>query len=201
MATLAKFKSLVTDEKLLQQTYYKVTFNGIPNLGNDVAAANGGKGGKSLLESENWDLYVQATKMPGKTLTELELKRHAITFRMPNVVEWDGTWNCTVLLDLSMNMYKTLLAWQSVYSNLRVHDGGGARGFPPVTATIQILDNTYNPKSGVKMTLYGVYPKNVPALEFNQETNEYVKPDIEFGYSYADDMIDSNPVGDDKPKA
>jgi hypothetical protein len=97
-------------------------------------------------------------------------------------------------------MYKTLLAWQSWYSNLRVHDGGGARGFPPVTATIQILDNNYEEKSGVKMTLYGVYPKNVHALEFNQETSEYVKPDIEFGYSYADDMIDSNPVGDVKPK-
>jgi hypothetical protein len=197
MATLSSFKSVVAGNKLLQQTYYRVKFEGLSSIGNDIGASytfDKNTFDQAYGDSTKWDLYVQATKMPGKTLTELELKRHAITFRMPNVVEWDGTWNCTVLLDLSMNMYKTLLAWQSWYSDIRNKDGGGNRGFPNVSATIEILDNNYNTVKGT-MRLYGVYPKNVPALEFSQETSEYIKPDVEFGYSYADDMIANDPIG------
>lgn len=184
MATLSSFKTLVTDKPLLQQTYYRVSFEGLNNI--HVGVGDPVDGGK-------WDLYVQSSKMPGKNLTELELKRHAITFRMPNVVEWDGAWNCTVLLDLSMDMYSTLLRWQREYSDVFQFDAGGERGFPKVNAYIEILDNKYN-GTGKGMRLYGIYPRNIPALEFNQETSEYIKPDVEFGYSYADDMVGSNPI-------
>lgn len=188
MSTLSTFKDLVTAKPLLQQTYYKVSFDNLSFIGTDGIPS-------SNVLGQYWDIYVQSSKMPGKTLTELELKRHAITFRMPNVVEWDGSWNCTVLLDLSMTGYKQLLRWQSWYSDIHnEHDGGGARGFPKVTAKVEILNNYYEP-TGHIMTLYGIYPKVVPALEFNQETSEYIKPDIEFGYSYADDMLKINPLG------
>lgn len=180
---LGQFVEKISTDKLLQQTYFKVEFNfsGAPAWLSKLTS--------SVNDSNSFDIYVQGTTLPGKRISTLELKKHNITIRMPGNVEYDGTWTCELLIDNKLINYRALLAWQNYYSSV-ARSGGGERGFPVATAKIYILDSYYNTvdKGKLVQTLYGVYPTNVPELTFSQEGNEYIKPSIEFAYSWSDDV-------------
>ena len=207
--TLGTFKTAVSALKLAQQHFYKVSIKGLDTAHPATAGLGGKLDERSMSNtndskpsslttttnggtSYNFDIWVQATKLPGATLTELELKKHNFTFRMPDHLEFDGSWSCDVLMDLSYNNYKKLLNWQSAYYNLK-KDGGGLRGFPTAIATVSLLSNDFVTEL-THMNIYGLYPKVVPAIDLSQEASEYVKPTIEFGYSYTDFMTGNDPV-------
>lgn len=204
MATLSAFKTKVSSEKIAQQHYYKVSFT---NLNNPQASSGNGYNdtidgaGYNKLNSEitdfmnddNFDIWVQATKLPGATITELELKKHNFTFRMPDHLEFDGSWTCDILMDLSWKNYQRLLKWQTAYYDL-AKSGGGLRGFPTAVAIVQMLDNKFEDKNMPQMKIYGIYPKVVPAIDLSQEASEYIKPSVEFGFSYTDLMSGVDPL-------
>lgn len=206
MATLSSFKTKVSSEKLAQQHYYKVSFSNLT-----PAQASSGQGYNDTIDSagydkftgvdikdfetkDNFDIWVQAAKLPGATITELELKKHNFTFRMPDHIEFDGSWTCDILMDLSWKNYQRLLKWQTAYYDL-AKSGGGLRGFPTATATVQMLNNNFSSDSMPKMQIFGIYPKVVPAIDLSQEASEYVKPSVEFGFSYTDLMSGIDPLG------
>jgi len=181
--SVAQFKQKITSEKLLQSTYYKVTFNDV-------------KGAKdNNFELEEFDLFCQGTDLPGKKLGTLEVKRHGFTLRMPGNMEYDGSWKTTVLMDLSLKGYKNLLKWVAYYSSFS-NDVGGERGFPSTTATITLLNNNYEETPGAagKITIYGIFPTEVPALAMKQDASEYLNVDVTFAYSYTDDFSEKDPV-------
>lgn len=192
--TLGIFKTKVTSDKLAQQHYYQVKFQNLPKNGKGSNAD--GKKISDTYDGDTFDIWCQAAKMPGQTLTELELKKHNFLFRMPDHVEFDGTWSVDILIDLSWNNYKRLLAWQNIYYDIAA-DGGGERGFPNAYAEVIPLDNNFKPMSGVPgMKIYGIYPKTVPSIDLSQEDSQYIKPTVEFGYSYTDYMAGGNdPIG------
>lgn len=209
MATLSAFKTKVSSEKIAQQHYYRVSFS---KLGE--GQANSGKGYNATIDGagynqfnndlkisdfqsnsttdDNFDIWVQATKLPGATITELELKKHNFTFRMPDHLEFDGSWTCDILMDLSWKNYQRLLKWQTAYYDL-AKSGGGLRGFPTAVATVYMLDNKFD-DTNIKMQIYGIYPKVVPAIDLSQEASEYIKPSVEFGFSYTDLMTGKDPL-------
>lgn len=204
MATLSTFKTKVSSEKIAQQHYYRVSFS---NLGtrqvtgdtgyNDTIDSAGYKQFNDLKISDfesgdNFDIWVQATKLPGATITELELKKHNFTFRMPDHLEFDGSWTCDILMDLSWKNYQRLLKWQTAYYDL-AKSGGGLRGFPTATATVHMLNNKFV-DTDIKMQIFGIYPKVVPAIDLSQEASEYIKPSVEFGFSYTDLMTGKDPL-------
>ena len=86
MSTLSTFKTKVTSDKLAQQHYYKVSLFKVPN---GVGSKNNDS--NQFQNNDTFDIWCQAAKMPGQTLTELELKKHNFLFRMPDHVEFDGT--------------------------------------------------------------------------------------------------------------
>lgn len=209
MATLSAFKTKVSSEKIAQQHYYRVSFS---KLGESQAAS--GKGYNDTIDSagynqfndisikdfestketdDNFDIWVQATKLPGATITELELKKHNFTFRMPDHLEFDGSWTCDILMDLSWKNYQRLLKWQTSYYDL-AKSGGGLRGFPTAIATVQMLNNKFESENMPQMKIYGIYPKVVPAIDLSQEASEYIKPSVEFGFSYTDLMTGKDPL-------
>lgn len=208
MATLSAFKTKVSSEKIAQQHYYRVSFSNLGtrqvtgNTGyNDTIDNAGYKQFKDLKISDweskseaddNFDIWVQATKLPGATITELELKKHNFTFRMPDHLEFDGSWTCDILMDLSWKNYQRLLKWQTAYYDL-AKSGGGLRGFPTATAIVHMLNNKFA-DMGVKMQIFGIYPKVVPAIDLSQEASEYIKPSVEFGFSYTDLMTGQDPL-------
>lgn len=210
--TLGTFKTAVSKLKLAQQHFYKVSIQGLGGKGSEHPNSPGLGGSldeRSMNNSEDFkpsklttttnggdsydfDIWVQATKLPGATLTELELKKHNFTFRMPDHLEFDGSWTCDVLMDLSYSNYKKLLNWQSAYYNIQ-KDGAGLRGFPVATAKVSLLSNDFSNEIAY-MNIYGLYPKVVPAIDLSQEASEYIKPTIEFGYSYTDLMMGNDPL-------
>lgn len=180
--SVARFKNKITSEKLLQSTYYKVTFDQVVG------------GVDKNFGLEEFDLFCQGTDLPGKKLGTLEVKRHGFTLRMPGNMEYDGSWKTTVLMDLSLKGYKNLLKWVAYYSAFE-NDVGGERGFPSTTATITLLNNLYQEKSSAgKMTIYGIFPTEVPALAMKQDASEYLNVDVTFAYSYTDDFGEKDPV-------
>lgn len=179
--SVARFKQKITSDKLLQSTYYKVTFN-------DVKGGDGDDLGLG-----EFDLFCQGTDLPGKKLGTLEVKRHGFTLRMPGNMEYDGSWKTTVLMDLSLKGYKNLLKWVAYYSTFE-NDVGGERGFPSTTATITLLNNLYQESNAGKMTIYGIFPTEVPALAMKQDASEYLNVDVTFAYSYTDDFGGNDPV-------
>lgn len=204
MATLSAFKTKVSSEKIAQQHYYKVSFT---NLNEPQASSGNGYNDKidgagydklkseitDFMNDDNFDIWVQATKLPGATITELELKKHNFTFRMPDHLEFDGSWTCDILMDLSWKNYQRLLKWQTAYYDL-AKSGGGLRGFPTAVAMVQMLDNKFESKNMPQMKIYGIYPKVVPAIDLSQEASEYIKPSVEFGFSYTDLMSGVDPL-------
>lgn len=179
--TVAQFKQKITDKKLLQSTYYRVVFDSV-------------KGSEdNNFGLETFDLYCQGTDIPGKKLTTLEVKRHGFTLRMPGNMEYDGSWKTTVLMDLSLVGYKNLLKWVAYYSSF-ANDVGGERGFPTTTATITLLDNDYKDSKAGKITVYGIFPTEVPALAMKQDASEYLNVDVTFAYSYTNDFVDGDPL-------
>lgn len=204
MATLSAFKTKVSSEKIAQQHYYKVSFT---NLNDPQALSGNGYNDKidgagydklkseitDFMNDDNFDIWVQATKLPGATITELELKKHNFTFRMPDHLEFDGSWTCDILMDLSWKNYQRLLKWQTAYYDL-AKSGGGLRGFPTAVAMVQMLDNKFESKNMPQMKIYGIYPKVVPAIDLSQEASEYIKPSVEFGFSYTDLMSGVDPL-------
>lgn len=189
MGTLSRFKQAITSDKLLQTTYYKVEFQNVPKYNGTMMLFGSDSGEKSF------DLYCQAADLPGKKLTVLEVKKHAFTLRMPNVVEYDGTWKTTVLVNLQLDHYRELLKWQNWYSALN-NDVGGERGFCDATATVSILDNNFQTKGvGKKLKIYGIFPSEVPALSMKQDSSDYLNADVTFTYSYCDDYSGSDPLG------
>ena len=204
MATLSAFKTKVSSEKIAQQHYYKVSFT---NLNDSQASSGNGYNDKidgagydklkseitDFMNDDNFDIWVQATKLPGATITELELKKHNFTFRMPDHLEFDGSWTCDILMDLSWKNYQRLLKWQTAYYDL-AKSGGGLRGFPTAVAIVQMLNNKFESKNMPQMKIYGIYPKVVPAIDLSQEASEYIKPSVEFGFSYTDLMSGVDPL-------
>lgn len=176
MGTVAIFRDKISEKKLLQSTYYKVSFTQLP----------GGVGKDDDFFDTDFDIFCQGTDIPGKKLTTLEVKRHGFTLRMPGNMEYDGSWKTTVLMDLSLQGYQKLLEWVNVYSNWD-KEIGGDRGFPSGTAEIKILDNTYNETSQA-ITVYGIFPTEVPALSMKQDASEYLNVDVTFAYSYTNDF-------------
>lgn len=191
MSTLSTFKTKVTSDKLAQQHYYKVSLFKVPN---GVGSKNNDS--NQFQQNDVFDIWCQAAKMPGQTLTELELKKHNFLFRMPDHVEFDGTWSVDILIDLSWKNYQRLLAWQNTYYNISA-DGGGERGFPETYAEVKPLNNKFKVMSDVPgMQIYGIYPKTVPTIDLSQEDSQYIKPTVEFGYSYTNYMSDIvDPIG------
>lgn len=191
MSTLSTFKTKVTSDKLAQQHYYKVSLFKVPT---GVGSKNNDS--NQFQNNDTFDIWCQAAKMPGQTLTELELKKHNFLFRMPDHVEFDGTWSVDILIDLSWKNYQRLLAWQNIYYNIAA-DGGGERGFPETYAEVKPLNNKFEEMSGVPgMKIYGIFPKTVPTIDLSQEDSQYIKPTVEFGYSYTDYMSGTgDPIG------
>lgn len=192
MGTVATFRDQISSQKLLQSTYYKVSFTKLP----------GGIGSDTSFFNTDFDIFCQGTDIPGKKLGVIEVKRHGFTLRMPGNMEYDGTWKTTVLMDLSLKGYKKLLEWVNVYSNWDTEIGGD-RGFPSGTATIQTLDNNYKPTTDQPViTIYGIFPTDVPALAMKQDASDYLNVDVTFAYSYTDDFgvtgstgnVDSNTI-------
>lgn len=172
--TLSKFKEKITQDKLLQTTYYKVSFTGVPPSVTDIDG-NG---------ADAFDIYCQATDLPGRKLDVLEVKKRGFTLRMPGNVSYDGTWKVTVLANLNLTHYKKLLKWQTHYSDI-AKGMGGERGFSPANGVITLLDHNFNENSAAgKLIIYGIFPSDVPAISMKQDINEYVTSDVTFTYSY-----------------
>lgn len=172
--TLSKFKEKITKDKLLQTTYYKVSFTGVPPSVTDIDG-NG---------ADAFDIYCQATDLPGRKLDVLEVKKRGFTLRMPGNVSYDGTWKVTVLANLNLTHYKKLLKWQTHYSDI-AKGMGGERGFSPANGVITLLDHNFNENSAAgKLIIYGIFPSDVPAISMKQDNNEYVTSDVTFTYSY-----------------
>lgn len=173
--TLAKFKQEITTNKLLQEDYFKVHFENLP-IDNDLD-----------LPSE-FDIWCQGADLPGRSLSVLEVKKHNFTLRMPDRITYDGTWNVSVILDLSLTGYKALLAWQRYYSNFET-DMGGERGLPSATATITLLDNNFKTSENAgQFKIYGIFPSQVPNISMKQDSSNYLTPQVTFTYSWCDDF-------------
>lgn len=184
--TLSIFKTALSKKKALQEDFYKVSFISVP-AGVDF--------GPDPNQEDSFDIWCQGTDLPGRKLSFLEIKKHNFTLRMPNRIEYDGTWKTTVLLDMSLSGYKKLLKWQENYSNLK-QDVGGKRGFPVGIAKIQILNNLFD-ATGPEMSIYGIFPSDVPVIPFKQDSSNAVTVDVTFTYSYCTDstMNGSDPLG------
>lgn len=191
---LASFKQRITDDKLLQTTFYKVSFQNVPVLSNFNGASN------QEIMSDSFDLYCQATDLPGKTLSVLEVKKRGFTLRLPNVVEYSGDWKTTILLNLSLSGYRSLLAWQAVYSDLK-KGLGGERGMTTAQAIVTILDNNFNETTtnlNNKLVIYGIFPKEVPTISMKHDASETITVDATFAYSYTNDFGTDDPLASGK---
>lgn len=181
--SLKTLKERITSKHLLQNHYFKVTFDPISNVAESGSFFTG-----------SFDIFCQGATLPGKSLNSLDVKRHNITLKMPDHVTWDGTWTPEVLVDLSMDGYKTLQDWMNYYSNVAV-SGAGARGFPPTNATVTILDNNFQ-ETEHKMKIFGIFPTKIPDISFAHTSSSYVTQQITFTYSYTSPLGDiSDPLG------
>ena len=176
---LAKFKNKITADKLLQTTFFRLNFVGTIPVGT----------GFDKLNIEEFDLYCQGTDLPGKTLTNLEIKKRGFTLRLPNVIEYSGEWKTSVLLNMSLSGYKALLGWQNAYSDLR-SGLGGMRGATGVNAEVIMLNERFEEAGGAagKLIIYDIFPKEVPAISMKHDTSESITVDVTFNYSYTNDF-------------
>lgn len=186
MGTLSVFKTALSAKKALQEDFYRVSFVSVPT----------GVGfGPDTDPKDSFDIWCQGTDLPGRKLSVLEIKKHNFSLRMPDRMEYDGSWKTTVLLDMSLSGYQKLMKWQENYSNFG-NDVGGNRGFPVGTAEVQVLDNLFQP-NGPKMRIYGIFPSEVPAISFKQDSSNVLTVDVTFTYSYCTDsnMDAGDPLG------
>jgi hypothetical protein len=65
MGTLSKFREKLTNVRVKQNYMYKVSFTNLPN----------GVAGDELGETDNFDLWVQGSKLPGVKPTTVEVKK------------------------------------------------------------------------------------------------------------------------------
>ena len=182
--TLSRFKEKITKDKLLQTTYYKVSFTGLPSAVADLDG-NG---------SDAFDIYCQATDLPGKKLSVLTVNKRGFKLNMPGNVEYDGTWKVDVLVNMNLTHYKKLLKWQSIYSDI-AKGMGGDRGFPSTNGVVTLLDHNFNENTAAgKLIIYGIFPAEVPNISMKQDTNEYITSSVTFQYSYTSDYNNFDPM-------
>lgn len=181
--TLAKFKQEITTNKLLQEDYFKVSFQNLPKSTTTTKISID----EHLELPSGFDIWCQGADLPGRSLSVLEVKKHNFTLRMPDRITYDGTWTVSIILDLSLKGYKNLLKWQRYYSNFE-NDMGGERGLPGATATITLLDNNFKELSGGAFKIYGIFPSQVPSISMKQDSSNYLTPQVTFTYSWCDDF-------------
>ena len=80
-----------------------------------------------------------------------------------------------------------------------IRDNGGY-GSTTARIMIYVRDKSYGEDittlGEMQKKIYGIFPKTVPTIDLSQEDSQYIKPTVEFGYSYTDYMAGSgDPIG------
>lgn len=173
MGTLSKFREKLTNVRVKQNYMYKVSFTNLPI----------GVAGDELSETDNFDLWVQGSKLPGVKPTTVEVKKLNFKFTLPSTIEFNNTWNTDVLMDMNMDIYRALHRWVRIYSDLRL-DAGGVRGVPSTKAYVQLLDNNNQPVPNQLYVLEGVFPSDVPDIDLNHDNGDLMKLNVTFTFQY-----------------
>ncbi len=176
MASLKNFTEEIAANRVRQQHQFMIS---IFNVSQNFTMT----GDINKLGS-NFDLYVQSTSLPERTLTDYELKKHGFTFRMPDILEFPGEWNTSMLLDQNMDIMRNLTRWQEGFSSLS-NNMGGERFYGIAEAKVYALDHNMKKMSTDQtIVIKGLFPKTIPTVELTHEGTEVIKPDITWTYQY-----------------
>jgi hypothetical protein len=176
---------MIKDKNFLFKHQFKMVLSSDGNVEYDP--------NRSLLK--DIDLYVSTSAIPGKTISQIEIQRYGITFRLPGPVEFEGTFNTTVRLDANLDIHKALLDMQNVFSDLE-KSGGGERGIPNYTSRLYLLDKNMNEsESDNVIVIAGIFPSEVGEVELSHEEADISTCDVTWTYQYWYYESDSDPLG------
>ncbi len=112
-------------------------------------------------------IYVRTAVLPGKSITNNQVKYMGLEFNVPGTVIYDGSaaWTVKFLCDEAHNIRSKLVAWMTEIFD--VESSTGRYGVPIETATLALLDKSLNPVR--KYNLVGVYVQKVADISYNIE--------------------------------
>lgn len=142
---------------------------------------------------KNIKYYVKSSSIPAVELTDQEVSFLSQKFVVPKTIKFGDTWDVKVICTQDMRQYKSLLAWQDYYSDIR-NNGGGNKVVPNVDAHVCLLDGSH--QNVVKeIILKGVFPTNIPKIQM-QYGNQTQIADFSctFTYQYLYDKVDGDPL-------
>jgi hypothetical protein len=130
--------------------------------------------------------YAQSAKIPKYSISSAKMSFFATEFRQPGVKTFDHSWDCEILIDRDLTIYKKLKEWREQISSLE-NSGGGAKTIPDMNLRVTVLDSKDMSTVKTSFVLAGVWPAKTPTLPLGYESGESapMKVGISFKYQYA----------------
>ncbi len=141
--------------------------------------------------------YVKSSEVPAVKIKENDVSFLSQKFAIPGGIQYDGTWNVTMMVTNDLRPYKNLYTWQQQFASLAFDGGAQAgyqKGIPDTYAHVQLLDSKMENILRT-FTLVGVFPEKIPDLSMKYENNSSpIEVSFSFTYQY---MYDDKVEGED----
>lgn len=162
---------------------------------------------------DDFRFYAVSASLPGRKVNTTEAPYHAVTFRLPNNIEFESPWTVTVRSDMALEIRDRIEGWSNDHANLLM-GGGGKKRIPLEVAYVDLLDETLgngyipydpqapcnvlkpgdpskNPESDCtkkdvlrKYVLQGVFPDSYGNIELDTAATDIATFDLSISYQY-----------------
>lgn len=175
--SIDKFYANVIRHEFSRQHQWRIT---------NIRTGNDGLNGFIRSENPETHLLVESANIPARSINNVPVNFHGIDFNLPGNAKYTGSdsWNTTWRVDQKLNLRRVMEEWQTFVFNDRI-SGGSITRANDASLTMTLFDQFGMSHS--TYTLYGIYPTEVGALDYNVGTDgDIVTMDVTFAYHYWD---------------
>jgi hypothetical protein len=127
-------------------------------------------------------IKAQSTQFPGVGSTDIELWHMGQSAKFVGTVEYEHTWNCSIVESESGDVFNAMYAWKQLCFDQKTGSMQDVAAYKR-DITIKALTSAGNAWATIK--LKGAYPKSIDTVEMDKSANtESFKFQLQFNYDY-----------------
>ena len=127
-------------------------------------------------------LYWNSASVPGRSITDMPIKYQGFEFHAPGVVKYDSPWKVQFRTPGDFLVRNALEQWSFETKNDETSCGSFQLPCPSTSIDIGLLDSKC--RIVRQYRLVGVYPGNIGAIAYSQDSVEVTTFDVEFFYQW-----------------
>lgn len=150
----------------MDSEHFKVMFGNIPGAG----------------DSRPMTINCQTAVIPGFTLEQMEVGLHGHTVRYVGKRTFSGQMSIGFVENSAMDIQKRLRRWAEYAKGTRSATAEGYKADYALTVEIQVMDVTG--KIVDELTVFGVWPTDVPETQLDGQSSQAMLVQASFSYDY-----------------